>query len=108
VFGICPCSQVATVNVTGDTAVEVNETFTVDLSDASGALIDTATATGTILNDDAATLSIGNVSVLEGGELVFTVTLSHAVQGGSWRPCPSSQPVSWQAGMEFLRSVIPA
>ena len=38
-------------------------------------------ATGTIQNDDTATLSIGNVSVAEGGNLVFTVTLSNAVPG---------------------------
>src|SRR5207302_1608154 len=39
-------------------------------------------ATGTINNDDSATITIGNASVVEGGNLVFTVTLSNAVQGG--------------------------
>ena len=43
------------VNVAGDTAVESTEGFTVTLSNPSaGTAIGTATATGTILNDDAA------------------------------------------------------
>jgi hypothetical protein len=45
-------SQVITVNVQGDTVVEPDETFTVTLSGATNATISTATATGTILNDD--------------------------------------------------------
>src|SRR4029077_3400864 len=39
-------------------------------------------ATGTITNDDTATFTITNQSVAEGGNLVFTVTLSNDVQGG--------------------------
>ncbi len=46
-------SKVITVDVQGDTAVELNENFTVTLSNATnGATITTATATGTINNDD--------------------------------------------------------
>jgi hypothetical protein len=46
-------SKVITVNVQGDTTVELNENFTVTLSNATnGATITTATATGTINNDD--------------------------------------------------------
>jgi ELWxxDGT repeat protein len=46
-------SKVITVNVQGDTTVELNENFTVTLSNATnGATITTATATGTIQNDD--------------------------------------------------------
>ena len=44
-----------TVNVQGDRDVESDETFTVTLSNASGGTIQTATATGTIRNDDVAT-----------------------------------------------------
>jgi aryl-phospho-beta-D-glucosidase BglC (GH1 family)/cellulase/cellobiase CelA1 len=43
-----------TVPVTGDTAVEANETFSVHLSAASGATISDSSATGSIANDDAA------------------------------------------------------
>ncbi|WP_322874219.1 MULTISPECIES: ELWxxDGT repeat protein [Microcystis] len=46
-------SKVITVDVQGDTTVELNENFTVTLSNATnGATITTATATGTINNDD--------------------------------------------------------
>jgi predicted outer membrane repeat protein len=46
-------SQTITVDVIGDTTVESNETFVVNLSNASGAGIAKAQATGTILDDDA-------------------------------------------------------
>ncbi|MCZ8199853.1 MULTISPECIES: ELWxxDGT repeat protein [unclassified Microcystis] len=52
-FAAGETSKVITVNVRGDTAVELNENFTVTLSNATnGATITTATATGTINNDD--------------------------------------------------------
>ncbi|HEY4308594.1 MAG TPA: cellulose binding domain-containing protein [Pirellulales bacterium] len=47
------------VPVLGDTTVELNETFTVSLSNPTGATINRATATGTITNDDTAP-STGN------------------------------------------------
>jgi Ca2+-binding RTX toxin-like protein len=50
-------SKVITVNVQGDTTVEPNENFTVTLSNpTNGATITTATALGTIQNDDGVTL----------------------------------------------------
>ena len=75
-------SKTITVGVIGDTAFEANETFTVALSGASSnAAIRTASATGTITNDDAQpappTLAIRSAAVRESvGSLVFTVTLS--------------------------------
>ena len=71
------------VPVVGDTVAEANETFTLGLSGASAnALIGTATATGTILNDDVAvtpSLAIGSVSAAENtGTFTFQVTLSVA------------------------------
>jgi hypothetical protein len=45
-------SQIITVNVNGDTEVEPDETFSVTLVSPNNATITTATATGTILNDD--------------------------------------------------------
>lgn len=75
------------VDVIGDTAYEANETFTLSLSGASGnSRIATASATGTITNDDSQppppatpTLAISSVAGLENaGSLVFTVTLSVA------------------------------
>lgn len=46
-------SQPITVNVFGDTLVEPDKTFFVNLANATGATIVTAQATGTILNDDS-------------------------------------------------------
>jgi hypothetical protein len=80
-------SQKVVVKVTGDTAVEPNETFAVKLAAPSGATLATATATGTITNDDVATvtpptISIASSVVAEGNSgstnMVFTVSLSKA------------------------------
>jgi beta-glucanase (GH16 family) len=55
-FAAGETSKTITVNVAGDTAVEVNEAFTVTLSGASsGTTLGAATATGTITNDDGTT-----------------------------------------------------
>jgi len=45
-------SQTVTVTILGDATVESDETFTLVLSDASGATIGAATGTATLLNDD--------------------------------------------------------
>lgn len=81
-------TQVINVDVLGDTLVEPAETFTVTLSDAFGANIGRAVATGTITDDDDAsvpqlpTVSIAGASVPEGNSgttsIPFTVTLSKA------------------------------
>ena len=80
-------SQKVNVAVAGDTAVEPDETFTVKLANAVNATLGTATATGTITNDDAApvtppTVSIANSAVAEGNSgttnAAFAVTLSKA------------------------------
>ena len=86
-FGAGEYSKTFTVTVTGDDVVEPDETFTVTLSNASGATITDATGTGTITDDDGLpSLSIADASVTEGarGEIVtmrFTVTLSPAAEG---------------------------
>ena len=52
-------TQIVTVDVTGDTTFEADEGFTVALSNASaGTVIATASAAGTILNDDPAPADI--------------------------------------------------
>ena len=77
-------SKQINVAVKGDTLNEVNETFTVNLTNAANATISgSGIATGTITNDDAVpTLSINNVSLAEGNSgttsFTFTVTLSAA------------------------------
>ncbi len=76
-------SKTVAVNVIGDTAFEANETFSLVLSGASAnAAIATASASGTIANDDqqaVLSLAIASVSAAENaGTFLFTVTLSQA------------------------------
>jgi serine protease len=54
--------QVFEVPVLGDTTAEGHETFTVTLSGVSGAVLVGASATGTILNDDAGGASTGGAA----------------------------------------------
>ena len=88
-------ATIAVATVQDDT-VEVNETFTVTLAGVSAnATLGTATATGTIDNDDLVTLSVADVSAAEGdtaGEgLTFTVTMTEAA--------PEDVTVDWTASI---------
>ncbi|MBI2823693.1 MAG: hypothetical protein HYX69_03260 [Planctomycetia bacterium] len=69
--------------VATDSAPEPDETFFLNLHDASGATITKAQGTATIVDDDGTIVSVGNASVAEGNtgttQLTFTVTLSEAV-----------------------------
>ena len=69
-----------TIDVNGDLANESDETFTVQLSNATNATIGTATGTGTILNDDPQpNFTIDNVTISEsGGNATLTVTKNGA------------------------------
>ena len=89
-FTASPGGQSQTVNVTvnGDTKVEPDETFSVNLSGATDLTIARGTGTGTIVNDDLAAISIGNATVTEGN--AGTTTASFPVTLSS----PSSQNVS--------------
>jgi chitinase len=71
-------SKTCTVPVVGNTVVEPNETFFVNLSGASGATIFDGQGVGTILNDDGPVLRITDVSRAEGnsGTTLFTFTLT--------------------------------
>ena len=78
-------TQTISVSVVGDTDVEPAETFRVVLASPSGATIADGSATGTITNDDMAslpTLSVSDAAAAEGNSgttsLTFTVTLSAA------------------------------
>jgi len=71
------------ITINGDVADEANETFTVNLSSPTNATILDGTGVGTILNDDDPTITINDVTVVEGTgagttNAVFTVTLNHA------------------------------
>jgi hypothetical protein len=77
------------VNVSGDTAVEPDETFGMKVYDVSAANLGDVEAVGTITNDDVGggspVLTIADVSVAEGNRLskqmTFTVKLSAAATG---------------------------
>ena len=80
-------SQTIAIPVLGDTVVEADETFVLNLGQPSNATIAQGQGTATITNDDVAippgeppTLAIGNVIKLEGNrgvrDFVFTVKLS--------------------------------
>ncbi|TAK89420.1 MAG: retention module-containing protein, partial [Burkholderiaceae bacterium] len=72
-------SLLVRVPILDDTVTEPNETFDLTATVTSGNTSNTnATASATILDDDAIpTLSVNNVSVVEGNHAVFTVTLSN-------------------------------
>ncbi|GGF69232.1 hypothetical protein GCM10007301_31150 [Azorhizobium oxalatiphilum] len=79
-FAAGETSKVIHVTVSGDTAVEAAETLKLVLSQPSGVTIASGTATGTIVNDDAAqpgtgpAISISDPTVTEGDPAVVTQT----------------------------------
>ena len=79
----------------GDTTVENEETFTVSLSAVSGATVATASAIGTILNDDqsdASPLDVDGNTRIEGLDVLLVInelllhgsyTIDHSTMGTS-------------------------
>jgi len=98
-FAIGETSQIISIPVANDTIVEPDETFNVVLSNPTGATLGTATAMGTIRNDDAKTNPILNIVATDadkkegGGAFTFTVnrtgdssivsTVDYAISGGT-------------------------
>ncbi len=76
-------SKIISVEVVGDTEVELNETFTVNLTNlvnnGRSISVSDATGLGTIVNDDSANLTINDVSITEGdaGTSLLTFTVTH-------------------------------
>ncbi len=77
-------NQTLTFNVAAvdDAIVENSESFTVTLSTANALVDATATAIGTINDNDAANISVGDINISEGNNAVFSLQLSAAVAGG--------------------------
>ncbi len=74
-------SVTVSVPVSDDNLTEPSETFHLDISNAVNATISDGTGTGTITDNDASSVSIGDVTVNESdGSAVFTVTLTGAIQ----------------------------
>jgi predicted extracellular nuclease len=78
------------VVVNGDSTIEADETFAVNVSNVTGATVTDGQGQGTILNDDAVIpqLSINDVSVTEGNSgtttAQFTITSSAAAPVGGY------------------------
>ncbi len=70
-----------TVAVNGDTAIEPNETFLVNVSNVSGATVADGQGQGTITNDDSPTLSVNDISQTESdsGSTTFTFTVTSSL-----------------------------
>ncbi len=74
-------TQTFTVATLDDADVEGNETFTVTLSASNANVADSDTAVGTI-TDNEPTITVEDVTAIEGSGLAFTVALNNAVAGG--------------------------
>lgn len=81
-FALGELSKTVAVTINGDVASEADETFALDLLSATDANIDTPFATGAIINDDLAAISVTDASVAEGDTgtrlLNWTVTRTSA------------------------------
>ena len=95
-------TKTITVSTTEDEVVEGAETFTVSLSvsEAPSGVTAGTEATGTITDDDTATVTIEAASAAEGESLAFTVRLSKAVQGGL-TVTPSFSDVTTTEGTDY-------
>ena len=75
-------TRTVVVTVQGEELVELDETFTLEISDPV-AILPPSSATGTILNDDSATITLAPAEVLEGDSgsatLTFVATLDRAI-----------------------------
>ena len=71
-----PSAATRTINVTviGDSPIEPNETFTVNLSNPTNAVIGDAQGVGTIINDDSPGIFLNTPNVHPGDTISFTLT----------------------------------
>ena len=89
-FNAGETAKSVTVGVVGDTTVEPDETFYVNLSGASGATIADAEGQGRILNDDVAvpTIFVNDVMLDEGDvgtkDFTFTITVAGPIGEDVW------------------------
>jgi aspartate 1-decarboxylase len=85
-FGSSVNSQTVSVTINGDTKVEGNETFFINLSGpTNGAVIGDGQGIGTIVNDDVSTgnISINDVSITEGNNGTKLATFTATRTGGT-------------------------
>jgi chitinase len=102
VFSGSDSSLSVKVTVNGDVVAEANETLKLTLSAPGGATVADGEATGTILNDDLATISVADVSVLEGQ--AGTTPLTFLVKRDAGVPESSSVTVATTNGSALAGS----
>lgn len=99
-------TQSITVSVSGDSIVETNESFTLDLGTPSNpqVAVSDGSALGTINNDDSASVAINSQTLAEGdggsSSFVHTVTLTGSVQDGFDLPYQTADG-SAQSGSDY-------
>jgi hypothetical protein len=89
-------SNFVPVKVNGDTTFETNETFTLTLSSPVGATIARATATGTIVNDDA-----GSCGIAAPHPARYTSVVVFAFENRTW----SDVGLGFGTGMPYLHAL---
>ncbi|MCB1636214.1 MAG: hypothetical protein KDI51_16625, partial [Xanthomonadales bacterium] len=100
-----------TINPTVDTSVEPDETVIVSLASGTGYSVGApASATGTILNDDSPTLTINDVTNIEGNagtsNFTFTVNLSTPAGPGGVSFDIASANGSANAGSDYVAQAL--
>jgi Domain of unknown function (DUF4082)/Calx-beta domain len=119
-FAAGETSKTITVNVAGDTAVEPDQGFTVTLSNpAASTTIGTASASGTIRNDDASQPSQASLSIAalsadkadQSGSTAFTFTVTRGgdtsiATSASWAVTGSG--ASPATGSDFAGAALPS
>ncbi len=99
-FAAGETSRAISVAVRGDTAVETNETFYVNLLLAAGATIDDGQATGTITNDDIAPEPPGDVRFTISSDWGSGITAEVSIRNSD-----SSPLADWQLAFDFAGSI---
>ena len=109
-FAAKQTSENIVIPVNGDTAVEDDETFYVDLTIIDNGQFGTSRGAGTIVNDDTASvlpsLAIDNVQLVEGdsgtSSMVFTVTRSGDLSQPSTVDYATADGTATTAGNDYL------
>ncbi|MFT3920935.1 MAG: Calx-beta domain-containing protein [Myxococcales bacterium] len=76
-FSAGSLSRTISVPLLNDTIEELDEAFSLNLANPTGATIADGQATATIHDNDSPTISVSDVSANEGNALVFTINLSN-------------------------------
>jgi hypothetical protein len=105
-FAAGEASKTITLELDADSNPEADEGFTVTLSNAAGAVLSDASATGTIVNDDgpAPTVTISDVTQAEGnsGTTIFSFTVTRTGGTGAFTVDYATDPGTATSGTDFV------